>query len=302
MKKTAILAVLTFLMGALQAQVPQVSSGKIVRIHDFPSQYIHSRNIDVWLPDGYTDSLKYAVVYMHDGQMLYDSTVTWNKQEWQVDEVLSELICKKKVQPCIVVGVWNNDGYRHTEYFPQRPLSVLPDSLRATITDSWLKGKPLADNYLRFVVEELKPYIDKHFSTLVDQDHTFLAGSSMGGLISMYGICEYPEVFGGAACLSTHWIGTFEQNDEIPQAFNAYLSKHLPDPEDHRLYFDYGTATLDSLYEKHQLMIDKTMEIRGYDQTNWSTLKFEGDDHSERAWANRLHIPFTFLLQEPKTK
>jgi hypothetical protein len=66
--------------------VPKVSSGKIVRIRTFSSKLI-SRNIDIWLPEGYSNQKKYAVLYMHDGQMLFDSTTTWNKQDWQADEV-----------------------------------------------------------------------------------------------------------------------------------------------------------------------------------------------------------------------
>jgi len=74
-----------------QSQVPKVSSGKIVRIENFPSKLISARNIDIWLPEGYSNRKKYAVVYMHDGQMLFDSTTTWNKQDWQADEVATKL-------------------------------------------------------------------------------------------------------------------------------------------------------------------------------------------------------------------
>ena len=74
----------------LLAQMPKLSSGKIERMEKFPSDYVDPRNVDVWLPDNYDISKKYAVLYMHDGQMLFDSTITWNKQEWQVDETILE--------------------------------------------------------------------------------------------------------------------------------------------------------------------------------------------------------------------
>ena len=121
----------------------------------------------------------------------------------------------------------------------------------------------------------------------------------MGGLISMYALCEYPAVFGGAACLSTHWVGIFStENNHIPAAFMAYLRTHLPDPATHRLYFDYGTETLDALYEPFQLQADSILREKGYSAANWQTLKFVGADHSERAWRTRLAIPLTFLMKQ----
>ncbi|MEL6194883.1 MAG: esterase, partial [Bacteroidota bacterium] len=112
-----------------------------------------------------------------------------------------------------------------------------------------------------------------------------------------YAICEYPQVFGGAACLSTHWVGTFEvENNPIPTAFVDYLAENLPEPGQNKIYFDYGTETLDALYEPFQLQVDSVMKLKGYTATNWSTQKFPGENHSEIAWAKRLHIPLTFLL------
>jgi enterochelin esterase-like enzyme len=94
--------------------LPVVSSGKIVRLESFKSEYVDSRNIDIWLPDNYSENKKYPVIYMHDGQMLFDSTNTWNHQEWQVDEILGDLIAHNEIKECIVVGIWNNVAFRHS--------------------------------------------------------------------------------------------------------------------------------------------------------------------------------------------
>ena len=80
----------------LYCQVPKVSSGKIEHFENFKSNFVDARNIDVWLPDGYSDKEKYAVLYMHDGQMLFDADITWNKQAWEVDEVAEKLITENK--------------------------------------------------------------------------------------------------------------------------------------------------------------------------------------------------------------
>jgi enterochelin esterase-like enzyme len=278
--------------------------GKIDRLENFESKYIRSRTIDVWLPENYSRDEDYSVLYMHDGQMLFDSTNNWNKQEWGVDEMMNKLIQNKSIKKSIVVGIWNTED-RHGEYFPQKPFENLPISFQESLTElskrkteTSLPSLPVnSDNYLKFLVLELKPFIDNKYSTIAGRDNTYILGSSMGGLISMYAICEYPEVFGGAACLSTHWIGTLGvENSPIPTAFVEYMKENLPNPKSHRFYFDYGTETLDSLYEPFQNQVDSVMLGHGYEKNNWITLKFEGSDHSERSWKKRLDIPLKFML------
>ncbi len=291
----------------IQKNPAQVSLGTLERIPDFPSKYFDARTIDVWLPEGYDTSKKYAVLYMHDGQMLFDSTNTWNKQEWGVDDIMGKLIKEQKIKNSIVVGIWNDSKTRHSDYFPQKPFESLPKSLQDSLLNQVKRDeerdlfsiKVRSDLYLKFLIEELKPYIDQNYATLTDPNHTFIMGSSMGGLISMYALCEYPTVFGGAACLSTHWVGTFTaQNNPIPQEFIHYLDQNLPDPISHKLYFDYGTETLDALYEPFQLQVDSIMIKHGYNSKNWKTLQFEGHDHSENAWKSRLDQPIFFMLKK----
>lgn len=302
--KTSFSILFTCIITQLFAQQVTVSSGKVQRFENFKSNFVDERNIDVWLPDGYSDKEKYAVLYMHDGQMLYDASTTWNKQEWNVDEVASKLIAEDKTKKFIVVGIWNNGSKRHIEYFPQKPFENLTQVEKDTVTAQLKKAnraeadfKPISNDYLKFVVNELKPFIDKTFSTKKDRKNTFIAGSSMGGLISMYAICEYPDVFGGAACMSTHWPGTFSiKNNPVPNVFIDYLKKNLPNPKKHKIYFDYGDKTLDAKYKPYQELADRVMIEKGYTSKNWITKFFSGDDHSEKSWAKRLHFPLEFLL------
>ena len=291
--------------GLLFSQTPKPASGKIVRYSEFASQWIPSRTVDIWLPEGYTPSKKYAVLYMHDGQMLYDSTITWNHQEWKVDETIQELIKQQKIKDCIVVGIWNAGIRRHAEYFPQAPYEMLTKAQQEKMYNSYrgngqsiFSGIPISsDLYLKFITQELKPFVDSHYSTRPERDYTAICGSSMGGLISLYAICEYPEVFGSAACLSTHWPGVFSiQNNPIPAAFFAYLQKKLPEPASHRIYFDYGTETLDSMYATLQLQVDQIMKRKGFTAENWVSLSWPGQDHSEKSWSSRLAVPMEFIL------
>ena len=307
MKITAFVVLLCLIGSTIKAQqkLPQPATGRIQRFESMPSKYVTPRHVDVWLPDGYSPTQRYAVLYMHDGEMLYDSTITWNHQEWGVDETLSRLMATRQVRDCIVVGVWNSGPGRHADYFPQKPFEMLTDAQQEQVSKALQQRgrstdtfRPVSDQYLRFLVNELKPFIDKTFSTKSDVKNTFVAGSSMGGLISMYALCEYPKVFGGAACLSTHWPGIFStDNNPIPDAFGGYLAKHLPKANTRKLYFDYGNQTLDALYPPLQQKVDAIMRRKGYGPTHWQTHFFDGADHSEKAWKERLALPLTFLMK-----
>ncbi|MBE0649985.1 MAG: esterase [Bacteroidales bacterium] len=303
--KKIILAIIIMSTGLFcQAQTPKVPFGSIKQINDFPSKFVTPRNVDIWLPEGYNPHEKYAVLYMNDGQMLFDSTMTWNHESWKVAQTATKLMQEGKVRDFIVVGIWNIPKLRFPNYFPQKPYESLSTIQKDTINKELQKAgvsngnfEPNSDNYLKFLVKELIPYINKHYSVYKDPQHTFIAGSSMGGLISWYAICQYPNVFGGAACMSTHWPGTFSlENNPIPDAFINYLKEHLPNLGTHKIYFDYGNKTLDAMYEQPQKKVDKVMEAKGYTSKDWITKFFPGDDHSEKSWSSRLQYPLEFLF------
>lgn len=276
--------------------------GQIKRIESFPSQHIDSRTVDIWLPTNYTRIKKYQVLYMHDGQMLFDAKTTWNKQEWGVDEKMDSLVQKKAIKEVIVVAIWNIPNQRHLNYFPQKAFDLLSDSEKKTVLDEAKKSnldltQISSDKYLKFIVSEVKPFIDSHFSVYTDKENTAIMGSSMGGLISMYALCEYPTVFGKAACLSTHWIGLKNmENNPIPNAFFAYLQQKLPNPKTHKIYFDFGTATLDAAYVQYENEVNTILKSKGFDASNSKNLKFENADHTENSWNKRLAIPLQFLF------
>ena len=289
------------------AQTPKVSSGSIKHFQSFQSKYVTARNVDVWLPDGYTPKKKYAVLYMQDGQALFDSAVAEDKLEWGVDETFAKLINERKIKNCIVVGVWNTGKLRHSDYFPQKPFETISkpkqDSLYKIIFNGVLmmSEKVQSDNYLKFVVKELKLFIDNKFSTLKDKGNTFIAGSSMGGLISMYAVCEYPDVFGGAACLSTWWPGLLPSaKNPIPLAFNQYLQTNMPPGKSHKLYFDTGTTGFDIYIKPLQPNVDTIILNKGYSAENFLSREFKGAGHSGKFWRERLEIPIIFLLENKR--
>jgi predicted alpha/beta superfamily hydrolase len=211
---------------------------------NFYSKFVDFRNVDVWFPPGYDQHSRYPVLYMHDGQNLFNNPATFGGESWRVDQAMTRLIEEGKIRGAIVVGIWNSSN-RWRDYLPQKPYESPDLQKHHPFFLERIGEPPLSDAYLKFLVEELKPYIDSKYRTLPDRQNTFVMGSSMGGLISLYAICEYPQVFGGAGCVSTHWpAGRFDMVDE--------LARRLPDPATHRLYFDFGTETLDAEYEPFQ--------------------------------------------------
>ncbi|MEY3097508.1 MAG: hypothetical protein RL647_1098 [Bacteroidota bacterium] len=314
------------------------SQGRIDRLHYFPSTFVTARNVDVWLPSDYNPKKKYGVIYMHDGQNLFDGNSTWNHQEWGIDESVaaynSGITSTKKNQTdssnsdlspkteYIVVGIWNDGVNRHSNYFPQKVYESLTDKEKAAIMEAKRQNQsdvfhnPInSDDYLKFIVYELRPFINKTYNTYNDAAHTVIGGSSMGGLISMYGICEYPGVFGTAACFSTHWPGIFEmKNNPIPDAMVRYFKNKIPDPIDHKFLFTHGTEGLDALYGPTQKRIDQIMAKSGYEidkylvdgtllPGNWKTQVDQGLGHEESTWQKQFRENIGFLLMPtPSTK
>lgn len=266
-------------------------SGLIYRFANFDSNFVSARHVDVWLPPGYAEATgeRYPVIYMHDGQNLFDPACAYGGVDWGMDEALAKLSREEGLPPAIVVGVWNSP-IRWREYMPQKPLGVpQAEALRQQFSEQQ-GGEPVSDRYLRFLVDELKAFIDASYRTRPGRASTFVMGSSMGGLVSLYALCEYPEVFGGAGCISTHWPAGGEVLVDA-------LGAALPSPGAHRLYFDYGTETLDASYEPFQGRMDTHLRAAGYREGgDWMTRKFPGAEHCEKSWRERVHIPLRFLL------
>lgn len=305
---------LVLLLGALatssaeaapaEPPLPTVASGRIERLALPVEGPVAARPVDVWLPEGYPADAPYAVAVMHDGQMLFDAGSTWNHQEWRVDETAGALMAAGRVRPFIVVGVWNPGPARHAEYFPQKPFEALPESVRARLRvavrpngPALFSTAPYADAYLRWLTGTLLPAVEARYAVSRERGDRVVIGASMGGLVSVYAVCEYPEAFSGFGALSTHWPGVVPEGDNpVPAAFFDYLRAHLPAPGRHRLYFDHGDAGLDAHYPPLQAEMDGLAVARGWAFPAYRSLAFPGAGHSEEAWAARLDGVFRFLL------
>ena len=298
------LVCLPVLGGAGIARADAPASGRLVQHADVVSAHLGPRNVTVWLPPGYDAAdAAWPVLYMHDGQNLFDGSTAGYGVEWGVDEHISRLGGNGQIRMPVVVGVWNTP-LRLREYVPADMIRALPEDIRADLL-SLYGGEPLSDAYLRFLVEELKPFIDRTYRTRPGRDDTTIMGSSMGGLISLYALMKHPQVFGGAGCVSTHWPLRVERLDDnrlerwretIVQTWSRVIAEGLPDPRAHRLYFDRGDETLDQFYAFFQSRIDTVVAGRGWGPDRFRSLVFPGAEHNEASWNQRLDAPLTFLL------
>jgi predicted alpha/beta superfamily hydrolase len=281
------------------APLPHPLSGHVERLPAFAPTLVEPRPVDVWLPDSYgrDPARRYPVVYMHDGQNVFDGAQVpgpWGG--WRVESAIARLAARGAIREAIVVAVWNTGAHRYSEYYPVKALPFVDEPKRGAFVATTLAGRARGDDYLRFLVEQVKPEIDRRYRTLPGRADTMVMGSSMGGLVSAYAISEYPEVFGGAACLSLHWVGSQLPGTEYPLASLAYFQRHLPAPADHRIYADAGDQGLDANYAAPLAMMDAIAADHGYDAAHWRSLRFPGRAHNETAWRERLDEPLMFLL------
>jgi len=233
---------------------------------DMP-QLGRQRRIWIYLPVDYaTSNKKYPVIYMHDGQNLFDE-YTSGYGEWGIDELMDKVPVQKQ---CIVVGIDHGGDYRITEYDPY---------------DSKY-GKGRGNDYVDFLVKTLKPYIDKNYRTENDAKHTTVAGSSMGGLISMYAIFKYPDVFGNAGIFSpSFWIA--------PQIYEYVSQKNFK--AHNRFYFVCGDSESDSMAVDMQKMAD-ILHHKGVNPNDAPTTIIPGAKHNEKQWNGDFPAFYNWLL------
>jgi predicted alpha/beta superfamily hydrolase len=270
-------------------------TGNLTILENFQSGLIPSRTIGIWTPESYTvePTRHFPVIFMHDGEKVFRGAHI-GSGNWGMRETITRLANEGKIKPAIVVGIWSTEN-RAGEYMPQKALQGPKAALFHQAHENRVCDL-CADHYLKFIVEELKPYIDQHYRTLSTFENTFIMGSSRGALTTLYALAEYPQIFKGAACLSPHWpVGDGIVID--------WLLDHLPTAGKHRIYFDHGTESLDADYEPYQIIVDALMTHKGYHQDlDWVTQKFNGAGHSEADWRARVHLPLQFLLgqKEPE--
>ncbi len=279
---------------------------QLIKIENFESDNVIPRNVTIWLPPNYDpEGEPYPVIYAHDGQNTFEGETAYTGVAWELDDIAEELIAEEKIRAPIIVGMWNTVETRWLEYMPQKIMDAVPDAAFESTNDD---GNPTnerpplrSDAYLKFVVEEMKPYMDANYNTAPDQANTTIMGSSMGGLISLYAMSEYPDVFSRAACVSTHWPlanPTGPIADAAPDAVITFLETSGLDQDRHTLWFDRGTEELDAFYETPAGPIEAWFRENNWSETQASFKTYEGTGHNESDWQARTDQVLLFLLAD----
>jgi predicted alpha/beta superfamily hydrolase len=260
---------------------PPVLTGIIERIQAVPSVHVKARDLIIWLPPDYKDANNtktYPVLYMHDGQNLMDASTGFNG-EWGVDEIAQEMVLSGQVEPLIIVGIYNSGSERSLDY-TQVPEPSRPDAPGGN-----------ADKYGRFLVEELKPLIDGRYRTKPEPQYTGLAGSSLGGLVSMYLGMTKADTFTrlGVISPSVWWA-----NRDIVTRVNNLPGK-LPQT---RIWLDIGTE--ESLNSEETVADTRALRdalvAKGWVlDADLKYLEVQGGQHTEVAWNARFDDILKYL-------
>jgi len=233
-------------------------------------QLNRKRTIRMYFPPDYSSGNRFPVIYMHDGQNLFDDATSFSG-EWKVDEILDSLY-KYHHFSCIVVGIYNDENQRLNEFSPWRN-----DSLN-------IGGD--GDKYAKFIVKTLKPFIDSHYRTLPDRENTVIMGSSMGGLISFYMALEYPEVFGKAGIFSPSlWFS--------PKAFEMIQKYNLKKIQKFYLISGAKEGT-QTVY--NTLKADSLLRSIGFDENYLRCKISKYGQHNEGFWSREFGDAVRYLF------
>ena len=257
----------------------------------FNKGYLNGRTIRVWLPKGYDSTKKaYDVVYFHDGQMLFDSSSTWNHQSWDIATSATKYLSKKR---CIVVGIDNDPANRYAEFFPSPIYSSLPVSVQLTLRDSLWNGLPRFDSYANALINEVFPLIENYWNVHRGGAHRTMVGSSMGGVVSLAFLLTHPAELSHVACLSIHlplinyWKFSNRYKEPLAAAFNEFVMQNSKGLDGKSIYVDRGDQSLDAAYAEYFPVFESALNTCA--KENRVTIKLiSNSGHSERDWAARI--------------
>jgi predicted alpha/beta superfamily hydrolase len=263
-------------------------TGNIRRHRAFPSKVLgNRRDVLVYLPMGYSrfSRKRYPVLYLHDGQNVFDAATSFSGVEWGVDETAQRLIRRNLIDPLIIVAVANMGEDRVHEYAPTR--GVIEAKARRV-----QRSRGLARQYGDFLIQELKPYIDKKYRTHRDAEFTGLGGSSLGGLVTLAIGILFPVVFSRLIVMSPSiWWDDFA-------IYRLVDSIERKPPL--RIWLDTGTA--EPGWEQARVLRDRLTK-KGWRLTvDLNYFEAKGADHSENAWAQRVEPALRFLFPPTPTR
>jgi enterochelin esterase-like enzyme len=253
--------------------------------------YLKDRKLRVWIPAGYAQSKKrFNVVYFHDGQMLFDSTSTWNHQSWDLVRAAKRYLHRRAV---ILVGIDNDPEHRYAEFFPAPIFPSLPTAVQFTLRDSLWNGLPRFDSYANALISDVFPLIERSWNVNPGGENRTMVGSSMGGIVSLTFLLTHPNELSSVACLSMHlplineWKFKDRYKEPLSTAFNRFIQEKGESLYDKSIYIDRGDQSLDAVYVKYFPGFEVALNPLKKNNHVWLRL-IKNSGHSERDWAKRI--------------
>jgi enterochelin esterase-like enzyme len=291
---------------ALTEVDPPSGRGRLFVASDFPCAPLAPRELFAWRPDGVDRDRPLPVLYVQDGQNLFDARRVPFGAAWEIDASLSRLIDAGRIPPIMAVGVACSSD-RFLEYAPALILNRAPVPARDAVETAW-GGSAQSSAYAELVVHRIKPFVDAAFATLPGAATTFVAGASMGGVAAIELLARHPDVFAGAAALSAHLsLLPVDETETMPEGFadqmaaavGAFALADLPAAGRHRLWLDRSELDIDRFYGPSHRALIEAMIILGYQlDQDLAVHNFPGVGHNEAAWRDRLDEALAFLLAD----
>lgn len=264
---------------------PKLHDERLLRIPAFASEALgNERGIHIYLPPGYNmePDRCYPVLYMHDGQGIFEPN-PFSNSSWQVHQTADRLISEGLMEPILIVGIENNGEDRMNEYaFGVGEGTSIPNDPKIVAC----KGEA----YEKFLIEELKPFIDRSFRTLPDREHTALMGSSMGGLVTYHLGFRNPHVFSKLGILSPYFIRLDPNTLEENRLYNRYNRTDL------KLWVDIGEIEANILVRHVRGVVQELVDQGYMPGEDLMFYEVPGAAHTEEDWAERVHMPLLYFF------
>ena len=275
----------------------------------------HNRKIQIYYPIDIKINEKTKFIIMNDGEELFQEKDSWSGNAWNIDDSFKKLYQDGVSLNIVVIAIDSakrskgkiiDETRRYVEYFPNEAIEFFNKGMKKNTYSYLIDNKEL--NYPYFLINTVIPYLEEKFNMKLDQFNLGIIGASMGGLSALNTALEYPDYFGFAGCISTHWVGIkpseyfllpirrkITGDEETTEAIRKYVDSNIIKLKNKRIYFDHGTVGLDSLYGAPQEDINKIFKGNDID---FKSEVFLDHGHETNFFGERFGPLLVYLLEE----
>ncbi len=272
-----------------------------------------TREIQIYYPNNKIIDSDTLFIFMNDGEELFNAAESWHNMEWGIDEKIEQMNLNENELNFVIIGIQSakkgnrffvDETKRYAEYFPKESIPYFDSGFKKRRYQEWVNRNNLY--YLEFLTEDVIPFVENKFDISLNNKNLGIIGASMGGLAALNALIEYPDLFGFAGCISTHWVGIkpleyfllplvgkIDGDDDTANAIISYIEDNITNIDDQKIYFDHGTIGLDSLYSTPQRRVNKILDSKSKD---YKYLVFEGYDHYAPEFGSRFDSVLEYLV------